>query len=647
MSELFNKTKKVFADLATDKRVANKQEFFMLPRYVVEYLASKFTDKYGEENYGPQLSKFIAKYYHEARERDKVLSDVMTTGKITLIDEVKVTTDVELGTYRAHLQNLNLKDCMINLDVLDKNQNLLMAGMWGLVTLSYSPDTAPETMAPILIDGFDPFQCTTTDTKIIQEARESFTFEEWIDIILNTVGLNHERYNLRQKLIFLTRLIPLVENNTNLMEFGPKQTGKTYLYRNSSYYTRIFAGGNISAATLFYNIARRELGEMAAKDAIILDEISKVKFTNPDEMIGKLKDYMESGHYERGPKRAASTCALMLMGNITVEQKETGYVPVEDFTYVLPKDMRDSALIDRIHGVLPGWELPKISMSTRHLSRGYGIASDYFCEIMHELRKQNYTHIIDQEINLTGDYTIRDEKAVKRIASGLLKLLIPNAEFDSTELKIIMDLAIEYRNRVNDWLHIISPGEFAKKNLTYSPRAGKISTETLPIEEQPGLIRPDDPFKNRMEYQRMIAQCDEFIYWIDKYFSKVGLEYILDSVNPLSVKEIKILTSIKNADEKFRKLFKEFAESMKTRGATAELRVLDPKTEKELHDRWVLSKHKNFNIPSPDIVARGQYSEIKETPNKPPFAELWKTAKDIIQEWNTIIKLKTEMESNQ
>jgi len=210
-----------------------------------------------------------------------------------------------------------------------------------------------------------------------------------------------------------------------------------------------------------------------------------------------------------------------------------------------------------------------------------------------------------------------------------------------------MDLAIEYRNRVNDWLHIISPGEFAKKCLTYTPRAGKVSTEPAPLEEQPGLIRPDDPFRNRIEYQRMIAKCDDFLYWVDKYFSKVGLEYLLDSVNPLSVKEIKILMSIRNADEKFRKLFKEFAQSMKSRGVTTELRVLDPKTERELHDRWVLSKHKNFNIPSPDIVERGQYSEIKETTNKPPFAELWKRSKDLIQEWDTINRLRTEMESKQ
>jgi hypothetical protein len=329
----------------------------------------------------------------------------------------------------------------------------------------------------------------------------------------------------------------------------------------------------------------------------------------------------------------------MFMGNILVEMKETGYVPVEDFTYVLPKEMRDSALIDRIHGVIPGWELPKISMSTRHLSRGYGIASDYFCEIMHEMRKQDCTHMIDQEVNLVGDYTIRDEKAVKRIASGLLKLLTPNGEIDGTELKVIMDLATEYRGRVNDWLHIISPGEFTKKNLTYSARAGKALTATAQLEKQPGLIRPDDPFKNRIEYQHMISSCDEFLYWIDKYFSKAGLEYLLDSVNPLQVKEIKILMSGKKVDDKFRKLFKEFAESMKTRGVITELRVMDHKVEEDMHDRWVLSKRKNFNIPSPDIVARGQYSEIKETTSKPPFAEWWSNSKDIIKDWDAIREL--------
>jgi ATP-dependent Lon protease len=477
MSELFNKTKSVFGDLATDKRIANKQEFFMLPRYVVEYLSSSFVDKYGEDRCVSELSRFVTRYYHEAKEKDKVLSDLMNLGKVTIIEEVKVETDIELGTYKAHLGNLNIRDCMINLDVLEEHENLLMVGMWGLVELHYAPDSVPRDsrgnplMAPILVQDFTPFQCSMTDVKAFQEARDSFTFEEWLDILINTIGLNHEQYSLRQKLLFLTRLIPLVEHNVNLMEFGPKQTGKTYLYRNASYYTRIFAGGNVSPAVLFYNIARRSLGEIAIKDAIILDEITRVKFANPSEMIGKLKDFMESGHYERGPRKGVSTSSLMFMGNIAVEAKEGGYVPVEDFTFVLPDDMRQSgdapAIVDRVHGIVPGWELPKISMSKYHLSRGYGIASDYFCEVMHEVRKSSYGHIIDQHIELIGDCTIRDEKSIKRTASGLLKLLVPSESINRSELKAIMDLAVEYRQRANDWLHILSPGEFPKKRIEY------------------------------------------------------------------------------------------------------------------------------------------------------------------------------------
>ncbi|MEM4091325.1 MAG: BREX system Lon protease-like protein BrxL [Thermoplasmatales archaeon] len=469
MNDLFNKIKEIFGDLATDKRVASRQELFMLPRYVSEFLSSNFMEKYGEE-YLPKLSEFVEKYYHEPRERDKVLSDLMQFGELTLIDEVKVETDIELGTYRAHLQNLNIKDCVIERGALAKNENLLMTGMWGLIKLVYLRNNAPEGMMPILVQEFTPFQSSTRDLKPFQEARDQFTFDEWLNVIINTVGLNHERYDLRQKLIFLSRLLPLVEFNANLMEFGPKQTGKTYLYRNVSYNTRIFSGGNVSPATLFYNIARKSLGELALKDAIIMDEISKVKFSNPDEMIGKLADYMESGHYERGPRRAISTSSFMLMGNIKVEVGERSYTPVEEFTYVLPDDIRKrdpEKIIDRVFGLIPGWELPKISMSTVHLSSGYGIASDYFCEILHEMRKRNYENTINQDIELIGDYTIRDERAVKRISDGMIKLLVPSGSISRNELKAIMDVAIEYRQRIIDWLHILNPGEFPKKRLEY------------------------------------------------------------------------------------------------------------------------------------------------------------------------------------
>ena len=476
MSDASTKTKSVFGDLAVDKRIASKHELTRLPRFVVEYLVAEFTELCGgkfDNSCADKLNKFVAKYYHESREKDAVLHTLITKGNIRLIDEIKVDTDIRQAIYRAHLPSLNIRDAMINRSLVDEFPNLLTTGMWGLATLIYAPDSVPKDnvgrplMSPILIENFEPFQASETDIKIYQEAREYFTLEEWVDVLINTIGLNPDRYNFRQKLILLSRLVPLIEANVNMMEFGPRATGKTFLYRNITYYTRIFSGGNISSAVLFYNIARRVLGEIGVRDAVIFDEISKVKFTNPSDMMGKLKDYMESGHFERGPKKGFSTSSLMFMGNIQVEKRENVYIPVEDFTYALPQDMRDSAFIDRIHGVIPGWELPKISKSGTHLSKEYGIASDYFCEVLHNFRREHYGYKLSENIEISDDFTIRDEKAIKRVFSGLLKLLIPNGSYDSKEIKIIIELAIEYRQRVNDWLHILAPGEFPKKRLGY------------------------------------------------------------------------------------------------------------------------------------------------------------------------------------
>jgi len=225
----------------------------------------------------------------------------------------------------------------------------------------------------VIVSDFRPFQAPDIDPKILEEARECFTLDEWIKVLINTTGLDPTVYSIRQRLLLLSRLVPLVEGNVNIAESGPRQTGKTYLYRNVSSYAKIISGGSMSPAVLFYNLRTRVPGELAVKDAVVFDEISKVRFPNPDEMMGKLKDYMESGQYERGDKRVASDASLVFVGNVAVEAGDTGYVPVEDLTYVLPEPMRDSAFIDRVHGLVPGWELPKISQAKAHLSKGYGI----------------------------------------------------------------------------------------------------------------------------------------------------------------------------------------------------------------------------------------------------------------------------------
>jgi ATP-dependent Lon protease len=355
-------------------------------------------------------------------------------------------------------------------DIVERNRAMLVNGMWGLITLKrVNPIEVWGREVSVAVTDFKPFQAPETDPGIIREARGCFTLDEWVSVLINTVGLDPSVYSPRQRLLLLSRLVPLVEGNVNMVEFGPRQTGKTYLYRNVSNYARIISGGTVTPATLFYNLKTRVPGELAVKDVVVFDEVGKVRFPNPDEMMGKLKDYMESGQYERGDRRVSSDASLVFMGNVEVERDKTveeSYVPVEDLTYVLPEPMRDSAFIDRVHGLIPGWELPKISQSKFHLAKGYGIASDYFSEAIHTMRKTSLTGEVGKYVEFSSEFKIRDEKAVKRIMSGLIKLLFPDMQFDKSELELVANIALEYRQRIRDWLHLLSPGEYLKEKLS-------------------------------------------------------------------------------------------------------------------------------------------------------------------------------------
>jgi ATP-dependent Lon protease len=465
MSELFNKIQRYFGDYAVDKRLAYELELAKLPRYVAEFLISQFINS--GSNWEDKLRNFIKTHYYEPEEKEIVKHKLVMEGTVKLIDELRVIVDIETGAHIGVIHSLDIW-AEVPIDIVEKNKATLVTGMWGLITLKRTNETKEVFGRPIaaVVTNFQPFQSSDTDPKILEEARQYFNLDEWIDVLINTIGLDPSVYSSRQKMLLLSRLVPVIESNVNIAEFGPRQTGKTYLYRNVSNYVRIISGGNISPATLFYNLRTKIPGELAVKDLVVFDEISKVRFPNPDEMIGKLKDYMESGMFERGDKKVPSDASLVFMGNIQVEMSSEGYIPVEDITYVIPEAMRDSAFIDRIHGLIPGWELPKISQSKYHLSKGYGIASDYFAEAIHFMRKESLTGLVSQHVELSDNFKIRDEKSVKRISSGLLKLLFPNKTFDKKELEIIINIAQEYRQRMRDWLHVIDPGEFLKEKLT-------------------------------------------------------------------------------------------------------------------------------------------------------------------------------------
>ena len=459
MDELNAKLKYVFGDVVVRKDVVLYQEVARLPRFISEYLISSLGKERPSREDLEKIADLVFRCFPEPRDRDKVLHDLMKIGEYKVIDEIKVFTDVSSGSHRAFLWNLGL-ECAITDELLEKYENLLRQGLWGLARLQYISDVEGGSVTVV---DFLPFQIAKLDMEAFIEGRKEFTTQEWVDVLISTIGFNPDVLPWRKKLVILSRLIPLVEPNVNMMELGPTNTGKTYTYLNVSHYTRIFSGGRVSPAVLIWNLAKNIPGEITTKDCVIFDEISKIEFSNAEEMMGKLKLYMESGVVERGTRRGISQCSLMFMGNVDVR----GEVPIEDFTYVLPELMRDRAFIERIHGFIPGWEVPKIGKLDVYISKHYGFVTDYFAEILHELRKKTefYYHVSDRvELsNITG----RDEKAIKKLASGLLKLMFPHGEVSDEELKLALDLAVEYRQRIADWLHFIKPGEYERKKIGY------------------------------------------------------------------------------------------------------------------------------------------------------------------------------------
>ncbi|MEM4647957.1 MAG: BREX system Lon protease-like protein BrxL [Candidatus Pacearchaeota archaeon] len=472
--ELNAKLKYYYPEYIVNKRIVNIQDIRQVPKFVSEYLLTKVIGE-REEKIGEKISKIvelITNFYPEAKDRDKILDKIIVKKQShKIIDEIKVEIDEKHEIRKAIIPSLNIRNAMILDSIVDKNPELLSSGIWGLASLRFSNPIIDESgrklTSSILIDKFEPFHIVNINTNEFIEKRKYFTTEEWIDVLINTIGLNPEVYNERQKLILISRFIPLVENNINLLELGPRATGKTYFYRNISFYTRIISGGLITPAQLFFNIAKKMMGEIGIKDCIVFDEIAKIRFGNVDEMMGKLKDYMESAHFERGPKKATSLCSLVFMGNLDIKPTDSGYIPVEDINYSLPDFMRsDTAFLDRINALIPGWEIIKIKKTDIHLSKNFGFSVDFFSEILHDLRKRDFTSFLRDRVDLEN-VTIRDEKSIFRVASGLTKVLFPDRRIDNKSLKIIMDIAVEYRQKIADLLHKMAPGEFEKKKIEY------------------------------------------------------------------------------------------------------------------------------------------------------------------------------------
>ena len=445
-------------DVLVEKGLHLNLAAYKIPRYIEEYLVLRECEDLPPSECSKRITGLLSQFRPDPEEKDVILTNLMYQGEITIMDIFKVVTDIRRQVHRLEVPSLNIRKAMIKPEILMQHENLLRNGVWGIGQLVYDPDRTYgiKDSDPVTLAELIPYQLTQLDLAAFQEARGYFSDIEWMDLLIQSIGLNPRAYALEQKVLFLARLIPLVEPNVNMMEFGPRATGKTFLYRNISPKVRVIAGGKASPAELFYNKSTKTVGLIGIMDAVILDEVQYIKFANTEEMLGKLKDFMASGNYERGDKQVSSDCSLVFVGNVDRVPRHG-----KDVDAFIPPFAKDPAFMDRIHGLLPGWELPKITDAKRHLARGKGLALDYLGAILHELRRVDASQIAMELLDFGRRVNIRDQQGLIRLVSGMIKVLHPDLQVEGEIISLAAEKLIEMRRYVRQWLSWRLPHEYS------------------------------------------------------------------------------------------------------------------------------------------------------------------------------------------
>lgn len=460
LSELDKKTMSIFGDHVVVKSLAQQAAFHGLPRYVSEYLIAKYVKP---ETWRDDLAKVQAKIKDllpDLDHRELMKDRLLRLGEVTLIDYVEARVDLRSGQRWARVQALNDDKVRVSAALLEQCPGLLLGGLWGTAKIKYNPETDSD--FPNELIAFTPFQVGPPDVAAYRAQRERFSSDEWINFMLQSAGYASEAFPSRRlRLLLLSRLVPLVERNINLVELGPRQTGKTFLLRNISPRVFTISGGKTTPANLFVNLSTKAVGILGTRKVVVFDEIAHTTFGDEDATISTLKDYMESGQFSRGAKSFAADAGLVYTGNLNVE----GNQPDPRYRHLfepLPEELIDSAFLDRMHAYLPGWEIPKITPAA--LSQGVGFVTDYFGEVLVKLREDDF-QAKARALELAPGMTRRDQVAVERLTSGLIKLIYPDGKMTDEELHELVSLACELRQRVHNQLVEIAPGEFKPRMI--------------------------------------------------------------------------------------------------------------------------------------------------------------------------------------
>ncbi len=437
-----------------------------VPVYVLEFLLGQYCssdDPEIIEEGVESVKRILADNFVRPDEAQKILSVLRQRGSYTVIDKITVSLNIKRDFYEAEFSNLGLKNIPIDEEYPAKFDRLLCGGIWCIVQLDYEYMEEDRNGTPISIRKLTPIQMPHVDIEELKQGRKAFTQDEWMDVLLRSIGMEPDTLTYREKWLLLIRMIPLVENNFNLCELGPRSTGKSHLYKEISPNSILVSGGQTTVANLFYNMGRKTVGLVGLWDCVAFDEVAGIKFKDKDG-IQIMKDYMASGSFARGKEEKAATASMVFVGNIN--QSVDVLLKTSSLFDPFPPEMgTDTAFLDRIHCYLPGWEIPKFR--PEHFTDDYGFITDYLAEFIRELRKEQYGDALDKYFRLGSNLNQRDTIAVRKMVGGLLKLLYPDGEFTKEQLEEILKLALEMRRRVKEQLKKLGGMEFYDVNFSY------------------------------------------------------------------------------------------------------------------------------------------------------------------------------------
>lgn len=487
------KVKRLFDGRIVRKDLTKRlKEGANVPVYVLEYLLGQYcsTDEDLVEEGVASVKEILANNFVRPDESEKILSKIREQGSYSVIDIVSVKLNYKYDYYQATFSNLGLKNVAIDACYPGEFERLLGGNLWCMVKLEYAPET-PNNIDPFKVVSLKPIQMPYLNLEDILDNRQYFTKEEWMNLILKSCGMEPSQFDERVKWLLITRLIPLAENNFNLCELGPRGTGKSHIYKEISPNSILVSGGQTTVANLFYNMSTKQIGLVGMWDCVAFDEVAGIKFKDQDG-IAIMKDFMASGSFSRGKEEKNANASMVFVGNIN--SSVDSLLKTSSLFDPFPKEMStDTAFFDRMHCYLPGWEIPKYR--PEFFTNDFGFITDFLAEYLREMRKRSFTDAYETYFTLGRDLNQRDTIAVKKMVSGLIKIIYPDGNFDKEQLREILEISLESRRRVKEQLKRIGGMEFYDTNFSYIDLAENKEHYVTVSEQSSGKLIPEGSLK--------------------------------------------------------------------------------------------------------------------------------------------------------